>query len=56
MWSCGTLKNPLGHKKRKQLTKPIECSDVLVECEQLGRSECEKFHEAAEATEEQAGK
>ena len=29
MWPPGTLKNPF----RKELVKPIECSDVLVQCQ-----------------------
>ena len=29
MWPCGTLKK----SSWKELIKPIECSDVLVECE-----------------------
>ena len=35
MWPRGTLKNCFRtlKKKRKELIKPIECSDVLVQCQ-----------------------
>jgi len=60
MWPCSTLKNPLGlkkegKKKRKELIKPIECSDVLVENEWLPGVSVNVCG-AAEAPEEQAGK
>ena len=42
-------------KKRKELIKPIECIDVLVECEQLAGVSVNVCG-AAEASEEQAGK
>jgi len=33
MWPFSTLKNPF--RMNEELIKPIECSDVLVECELL---------------------
>ena len=56
MWPRGTLKNRFRKKKkRKELMKPIECSDVLVPCQQLAVVSVNVCG-AAEAPEEQAGK
>ena len=45
----------LKKKKRKELIKPIECSDVLIQCQWLAAVSV-NVCEAAEAPEEQAGK
>ena len=60
MWPCGTLKNPFRtlkkkEEKLKELIKPIECSHVLVQCQQLAAVSVNVCG-AAEAPEEQAGK
>ena len=58
MWPHGTLKKSSQKKKQKwkELNKPIECSDVLVQCQQLLAAVSVNVCEAAEAPEEQAGK
>ena len=52
MWLHGTLKNPFG---RKEFIKPIECSDVLVQCQWLAAVSVNVCG-AAEVPEEQVGK
>ena len=51
MWPHSTLKK----SSWKELIKPIECSDVLVVCDQLDAVSV-NVCEAAEGPEEQAGK